>query len=483
MTADEPPTGEQGPSLFDIFGPHRPAPNPPAPNPPAETGAPGIRAGIPSVMPASIGYRHFGMRPLHLGVFLGAFKADSREKVTALAATYDLTKEYLAPFMVKTAIDMLPDLRRAVARNPSARVVFVGRDAFCLGYVVSALDPDFYRRSCRSMYLSRSIVDAALRELEATTGADFAAIEHFRKRPAPETSPGAAWQALTTYFAENDIRLDTDDAEVLLVDTGYKGSVQEMLSAAYPRTRFRGHLVFFAASRRDPHPGSKRGYALHLDLDRGNDGLAIRGRLPDDVELTFAHLEAILAVEELLQGSALSPPALCPGGRPLTLRQRHEPRPLAGINPVLVAAEYRDPFLREGVFSMNVTAVSQYAHAVAPRIVASGPDWYRAPATADWYVELAERSVRLRDRIRAWVGRTDPDPAFARCLDAFVHRADKTVVTDLEAAVAAAGLSAADRDAVWRRYDRCATLDERRDFTTRLVTEPPAPAAGPAGSS
>lgn len=266
-------------SLYTIFGEYQPAPSLKAiAAATGETDRAKIWPHIPSIIPADIDYGHFGMRPLLLGVLLGSFKIDSPQKVRALAATYDLTKQYLAPFMVKTVVDMPPDLVSAVARNPQVRIVFVGRDAFSLGHVAQALAPRFYAANCRAMYLSRSIVDAALRELEETEARSFASIEHFRKRPSVATSPGPAWRAPTQYFADNDINLDRDDSEVHLIDTGYKGSVQEMLSAAYPRTRFQGHYVFFGASPHDPHPGSKKGYALHLDTDRSSDGLAVRGR-------------------------------------------------------------------------------------------------------------------------------------------------------------------------------------------------------------
>lgn len=464
-TADEQPG-----SLFSIFGTYTPAPSLKAHA--AETGETDrakIWPFIPSVIPATIDYDHFGMRPLFLGVLLEKFRVDSPGKVMALAATYDLTKEYLAPFMVKTAVDMIPDLISAVSRNPNAWVVFVGRDAFSIGYIVRALCPQFYASSCRGLYLSRSIVDAALQELEETEGRSFATIEAFRKRPSPATSPGPAWRALTRYFEENDIYLDRDGSEVHLVDTGYKGSVQEMLSAAYPRTRFYGHYVFFGESPYDPHPSSKKGYALHLDVERSFGGLAIRGRLPDDPNLTFSHHEAIIVVEELLQGSHLSPAIISPAGKPLTLRQHHAPQPLEGLNPALIAPEYTDPYLREGVLSLNVTAVSQFAHKIADTATQSEPDWYKNASHTEWYSELASSAESLRTQVRAWVGHQAIDPALSRCLDAFVHRVDKELLSNFAANLKRVDLTDEQQRPIWISLSRLATLADLKSFIDRPI--------------
>lgn len=459
-------------SLSAFFGQYRPAPSQKAAAAATgETDRAKLWPFIPSVIPADIDYDHFGMRPLLLGVLLGSFKIDNSEKVRALVATYDLTKQYLAPFMAKTAVDMLPDLVSAVARNPQARIVFVGRDAFSLGYVTQALAPDFYTAHCRAMYLSRSIVDAALRELEETDGRSFAAIEHFRKRPSTATSPSPAWHALAQYFADNDIHLDRDGSEVHLIDTGYKGSVQEMLSAAYPRTRFFGHYVFFGASPHDPHPGSKKGYALHLDTDRSGGGLAVRGRMPDDPNLTFSHHEAIIVVEELLQGSQLSPTSISPVGKPLTLRQRHTPRPLDGLNPALIAPEYTDPFLREGVLSLNVVAVSQYGHDLAQTIGSPELDWTTPHTNAEWYAELAHYAAALRDQVRAWVGRQDTDPALSHCLDSFIHRVDKDLIAQLDATLTEAGLSPDEQRPIWQAARELTDLDGMRRFVDRPISD------------
>src|SRR5712691_2650412 len=216
--------------MAEFFGPWSPSPSLKAiAEQTGETDRAKIWPYIPSVVPANIDFGHFGIRPLFLGIFFGAFHIDTPQKVTTLAGTYDLAHQYLAPFMVKNAIDMLPDLVDATTRNPNTRIIFLGRDAFSLGFITYILHPQFHEKFCRDLYLSRSIVDAALRELEQD-GRSFAAVQAFRKSPRPDSCAGPAWQALTRYFEEKDVYPDRDDAEIILIDTGYKGSIQEMLA-------------------------------------------------------------------------------------------------------------------------------------------------------------------------------------------------------------------------------------------------------------
>ncbi|ADP82057.1 hypothetical protein [Pseudofrankia inefficax] len=189
--------------------------------------------------------------------------------------------------------------------------------------------------------------------------------------------------------------------------------------------------------------------------------MALRGSLPDDPELTFAHHEAIVALEEMMQGSHLSPAGLSPTGQPLTLRYRRSPRPTEGLNPALISPEYADLYLREGVLSLNVIAVSHVAVALAPSVETGPRLWFREAQHEDWYGELVAGATALRDQVRAWVVRANPDPELGRLLDSFVHRLDKDLVIQL-AATMETTVRPEERPAVWSYFDRQRSLEEKR---------------------
>ncbi|MBF6169107.1 hypothetical protein IU486_30850 [Streptomyces gardneri] len=404
-----------------------------------------------AILPIELDHTDLGLDSAVFEGFLRSFRIDSTQKARTLEQTYRLVQRYLAPFVVKVVVDMTADLVRAIDDDPGTTVVFLGRDGFVFGFVLSVLAPDFYARHCVPMYLPRPLADAALRDLESWTGSDFSAIEAFRRRSSAPTGTAGAWQQLTAYFELSGIDIDGGDVDLCLVDSGLKGSVQEMLTAAYPAASFFGHYAFFAASAHDPHPGTKRGHALHLDGHHSADGLALQGDLPEDPELTFHHHEAIVAIEGMISGSKSSPTGYGTNGRPRARRHRHDERPLDGINPALVAPEHADPYVREAIFAMNVIAIVHYARTLAPTVTAAGPEWYRSAEGTRWYKELSERSDLLRDQVRAWVARSDAaDPGFARLLDSFIPRADKDDIRDLDERLRSADLTDEQRQGIWR---------------------------------
>lgn len=406
----------------------------------------------------------FELRPLYLGVFFGAFGIDTRTKFEIISATFDVGRDLLAPLMVKAAIDILPHLRDLVDRDPRTRVVFAGRDSFSLGYVVSAIDPQFSASFCRSLYLTRTIMDEALADLERQ-GRSFAAIETFRKR-RPGAPSGVAWRELHEYLQASDLRLESVPGPVVIVDTGYKGSIQEMLAAAYPDVSFTGHYVFYSAAPDDPHPGTKRGHVFDAGAGPAAGGRALRGDLPRDLSLTFAHHEAIVAVEELLQGSQLSPTAMDPTGRPRLRRARRTDEPYEGLNPVLIGEEFTDPAFREGVLAFNVFAVSRLARRIAAHVDLSEKGWYRTAIESPWYRELSAGVDRLRDNLRVWISR-DPGgamhPTLRRLLDSFVHRSDRHLIRALDQQIHEWPLQRQAQ--IWAAFDRCPTVEAKSRFT------------------
>jgi hypothetical protein len=403
------------------------------------------------VLPADLTHADLGLESAVFEGFLRAFRIDSADKLRTLAQTYRLIQRYLAPFVVKVTIDMADDLVAAVADDPSTKIVFLGRDGFVFGFVLGVLLPDFYAQDCIPMYLPRLLVDSALRDLESVEGRDFSAAKAFRKQANLPSDPAEASKQLTTYFKLAGIDIGGAGTRVHLVDSGFKGSIQEMLAAAYPATSFFGHYTFFAASPHDPSPGTKRGYALHLESDCSAGGLALKDDLPGDPTLTFHHHEAIVAVEALISGSKGSPIGFGSHGRPRPRRHRHDKRPTDGINPALVEPQYSDSLMREAILTMSVIAIIHYAIELEPVITAGGPNWYVTARETQWYAELAKRSDVLRDQIRAWVARSgDAEPEFAKLLDAFVQRSNQDIIWELEELLRTPDLGDETRQRIWQ---------------------------------
>ncbi|MFF2084045.1 hypothetical protein ACFVVM_09725 [Nocardia sp. NPDC058176] len=364
-----------------------------------------------------------GLDPLPTQILSAAYDFDTPVRIEAFHDAVLMAQRYLAPFVTKVAVDMLTEIVAATTVDPGATVVFQGRDGFVFGHVFAAFAPEFYAARCVPLYLSRRLVDSALRDLETNTDAAFPGIEPYRRRLVDNGGGSCgAWNRLTGYFHANGVPIGAPGSVVHLVDTALKGSIQEMLAAAYPQTTFIGHLAFYAASTADPHPGSKRGYVLHLDGTNENDGCPIRGPLPADRKLTFLHRTAILAVESLVQGSHCSPVEFGSDGRPRAARARHDPYSLAAIDPSVIRAPYDDPRLREGLRSVLVLAICRVASAFADRAAAASEHCESVRDSA-WYADLVRGSDEFVHQIRAWVGREQScDPRFRTLLDALVPR-------------------------------------------------------------
>ncbi len=215
--------------------------------------------------------------------------------------------------------------------RPAAWLRCCGRS---LATAVNRLDGDFYHQHCREIVLSRALVETAVQDLERNQGKTFPQLAAFRRASgkvgAADTVGAVA--ALTDYLHDHEEPVGVPGTRVTLVDTSYKGTVQELLSEIYPATRFAGRYAFFAESSRDPHPGTKRGYALHLRHPHSNDGLPVPS-LPDDVALTFTHDDALGAIEETLHGPFGSPRRFTSG---LVSQDslRFRPDPLDGLNRI-----------------------------------------------------------------------------------------------------------------------------------------------------
>jgi hypothetical protein len=159
---------------------------------------------------------------------------------TAVAEAYAAFREFHGPLITSIAAQMLPDLRRDAAAG--RHVVFVGRDGHSFAAATRALDPHFFDARCHEVVLSRVVAEAALQDLEVHRGARFPEVEGFRgtrNRVGPQDVPGA-FRRLTAYLRTAGIPVGRPGSAVTLVDSSFKGTVQELLTAAYPHTDFQG---------------------------------------------------------------------------------------------------------------------------------------------------------------------------------------------------------------------------------------------------
>ncbi|NKY27738.1 hypothetical protein [Nocardia gamkensis] len=408
-----------------------------------------------SILPPSIDHASFGLEPEVFEGFLRGFRIDTEAKVRTLVRAYDLVQHHVAPLVVKVAIDMIPDLAAAVAQDPETKIVANGRDGHAFGFVLAVLMPELFARHGISMYLPRQLVDVAVQDAEIHEGKKFSQIEVFRKRPTVPVDPTGTLRQLTAYFAQYGLDVEAGGQDIHLIDICFRGSIQEKLAALYPKTAFRGHLAFYEAVPEDPHPGTKKGYALHLDVSSNHERGPVKGPLPEDLELTFLHQDAYVAIESLISGSKSSPTSFGANGRPDARRHRHDYRPLGGINPALVAPEYADPLVREAVLAISVMAIIHHARELAPVVTAAGARWFDTAHDTPWYAQLAHQSDALRDQIRAWINRSqDADPEFARLLDAFALRTNKYVIENIDERLREADLTDADRHEIWREITK-----------------------------
>ncbi|MBN9753966.1 hypothetical protein Ae406Ps2_6137c [Pseudonocardia sp. Ae406_Ps2] len=228
----------------------------------------------------------------------------STDEQEAVGRAYEAFRAHHGRFVAAVSAEMLPDLHRDVAER-GARIVFLGRDGHSYAAAVRGLAPDFYERHCTEIVLSRAVVEAALADLEHNAGARFDAVESFRGRDRVDpTAAAGAFQALSDYLDDADI--PTSDGALTLVDNSFKGTIQELYSAAFPGVEVRGRYAIHAAHPDDPHPGTKTGYALHQPAAGRWRGYPL-AELPDEPELTLGAAEAVAAIEHTLHGPDTSP--------------------------------------------------------------------------------------------------------------------------------------------------------------------------------
>ncbi|HEY3558401.1 MAG TPA: hypothetical protein VGL05_13100 [Kribbella sp.] len=378
--------------------------------------------------------------------------------ITTLRDAYLVAYEFPAPLMVRVADNVLADLRHDVGVRKVDRVVALGRDGHHLALAMSRLDGDFVRRHVANLVLSRVLVESALQDLERRQGLSFPAVHGFRTT-APRVDPAdtlGVFRMLTDYLHDERVPVGRSGSRVTLVDTSFKGSVQELLAAVYPETEFTGRYAFHGESPDDPHPGSKKGYEVHLDASETRDGRAL-DVLPADESKTFAHRVALHSIEKLLNGPMSSPERFGANG-PEQSGQRHDPELLRGLSRGRVSPRLQDPSVREGVKVMNLVAVADLARDIAVLRDAGGN--YRG--------RLDDSARRYRSEVRAWISRGSADPRLAEFLDSFVYRADNRSVEALQKSLDRAQVPERDRQAIWDAYDGCGSDGDKRVFVENV---------------
>lgn len=379
------------------------------------------------------------------------------DKMT-LRDAYLVAYEFPAPLMVRVADDMLADLRADVAERRADRIVALGRDGHHLALAMTRLDGQFFRRHGSNLVLSRALVENALQDLEHHQGLRFPQVDGFR-RVAPRVDPAdtvGGFRQLTDYLQANRVPVGRPGSRVTVFDTSFKGTVQELLSAVYPETVFTGRYAFLGESPYDPHPGSKKGYEVHLSASEARQGRPFY-ELPADESKTFAHQLALNSIEELLDGPMSSPVRIGARGPEQSGQHRH-PMLLEGLSRGRVSPRLRDLRVREGVKVVNLMAVADLARDVAGLRDAGGN--YRS-----W---LDDWATRFRSEIRAWIGDRSPDPRLAEFLDSFVHRSDKQQADALQKTLDRGKVPERDREAIWRAYERCGNDSDKRVFVDNV---------------
>jgi hypothetical protein len=325
---------------------------------------------------------------------------------------YDMVKEVHGPLILHGATRMLEAFRAEVAERPDARIAFVGRDGHSLALAVYELDREFFEDHCTEITVSRCLADSAVQDLEINSGRGFPELEAFRAardQVDPNDIPGTRAR-MTNYLEDRGVPVGTPGSRIILADTSYKGTVQELLAAQYPDVEFRGHYLFLAESPQDPHPGSKTGHVLHVPPDGTPSA--------DDPAAVFTQKDAVLAIEHVLRGARSKAVRFGTDGIP---EQRREAPSRSGIDPADLAPEYRDDNVRIAAMEVAQLAIAQHARQATGQ---RGPQW-RA--------ELAAESDTSARRVGSWARRDGAtDPAQRTVLDSFVRRSDRPAVDETQ---------------------------------------------------
>jgi hypothetical protein len=375
-----------------------------------------------------------------------SYGLESASDRAAVADAYAVFREHHGPYVTSIAAEMLDDLRASVDAHPNTRIVFVGRDGYSLGVAVRELDRDFFDAHCHDVVLSRAVAEAAVQDRERNSGAQYPQLEPYREiaKSVDDRDIDGAYARLTLYLRGEGIPVGKEGSRITFVDSCLKGTIQELCAAVYPKSEFTGRYMFYYGIEGDPHPGSKKGYALHRE-GTGRGGLKT---LPDDPALTFGSIPAIRVIENALQGP-LSSPKRIKGNAPEQARLIDTPDRTWGCNPVLIAEPYRIPAVREASKVAALLAVRDSAADV------------RNGARLD----AAAVREHFTTQVRSWLNRSnDAEPGLKRILDSFVHRDDHRLIRRLDDLMHEARLPEDTRSQIWTKFDAVTSLEDKQNF-------------------
>ncbi|UGQ10448.1 hypothetical protein LO772_26895 [Yinghuangia sp. ASG 101] len=364
---------------------------------------------------------------------------------------YDVFRERYGPFVVGIAADMLPAMRDLAARGHV--ITFLGRDGHILASAVRGLDPEFFGDACREIVFSRVMGEEMLADLAENHGRSFPEYERFRRTAAtlnPDTVPGA-YERARDYVRAQGVPVGLPDSKVTVVDVCFSGTVQETLAAAFTETEFRGLYAFHAASSRDPHPGTKRGYAVDLPSGVLPDDRPLK-EIPHDPALMFACNWGFPIWEFTLEGPMTSAERVA-AGRPVQNLQSTDPHVLDNINPVLVDDRLDNRAALDAVKTVAHVAIHDYAREINEMRTAG----------ADWRHEISEGSGEFMRDAFDWFrfGRTR-DEKMQKLLDTLVLRDDAPLIQQVRAELAEKNISGEQSRQLWEQLAAARTLDAKK---------------------
>lgn len=402
------------------------------------------------------------------GLYSFPSEAGRHVVVKALGDAYDAARETIAPFYVRAAHQMLPDLRVEAARG--ATIALLGRDAQNIGAAIRHLDPALYEQ-CVEIRINRDTIANALADLERHYGRTFPELaEMLGKRDwtatiTPESITDAA-RNLTTHLRGQGLPVDTPDPphDIILVDNGVRGTTRAALKQIYwPDARdtlLRGFYLFRAEAQGDPQPNADRGYLFDLDAAGTGGNSGNLAELPDDPRLegsTFRNEAALTLLEELSSGPEQTPDRIDADGHPVQRLVRDAPL-MQGLNPARQSERYLDPAVHEGVLRTIREAIGDSA-----RFAALSEQ--RGEDVQELLRPGHERMVR---DARAWAtgDLSAMHPKLRELAGTYCWTSYWPAILDLGRAIDGAGLSAESARPVWAAFDELRDDAARAAFVT-----------------
>lgn len=325
----------------------------------------------------------------------------------AITDAMEVTSRYTAPFVTRAVVEMLPDLRAEVAKDPSTKIVFVGRDGYSMGNIAKTLDPQLCDDHGIDVVLSRKLVEAAMLDFERITGQEID-LPGFREKASdvrPQDIPGA-FRRLQKYLQSSGI-VGPESGNVILVDTSHQGSIQEMLKALFPDIKFKGCYLFHGQSPKDPHPGTKKGYGLNLLVGKQVIPQPVGNLTIPEVDV-FKDPAVVRMVEETLHGR-LGSPGRIEGNRPVQAREELMHPSFASLD---LPPAYWHQDVRNLIQDATLLSLNGYAGTVAGL----------RDGRANWKAYVDEGAERFVHAAISWVRGIDVDPQFTRFMNAHVRR-------------------------------------------------------------